>query len=723
MERHWPFRAMSFAVAVAVVLFVWNWDYTYFIKEIYPSTLAGWVGASIAIAIAWKHLHKGSSHLLKLPDAVFAWGFALVALVASAVVAYVCYDAMPHVQDEIDYLFQARLFASGKLYAQSHPLAEFFNFRFIVNDGKWYALFQPGWPLALVPFVWLGIPYMAAPVYSALAVYVSYYLFKETAGKAVAVLATFMLVSSPFFLFMSASQMSHPFSMLLTVASMLFVLRAIRYKKPAYAAAAGFALGLLFNTRGATGLAILLAIMAYVIVTLVKNPRLMLLRLVPAGLLGALPMVLLFVGYNYALSGNPFTLPQQRYFQLTESNENCHTLGLGKGVGCRREHGPDIFWKSYTPRAASFVTHKRLNSLKGDIYSFSAIFILLIPALVLGGTSALGLWYLLLFLALVGVYYLYYYHGNCYGARYYFEALPALVYLFALGAVSSARLNKPAWAGRLFGSIAFGLIVALAGYSLLVRTPKLWKKYDNGFWGMNSSCIEATKRAKVKDAIVFGDHSDKFYRKCFAYLRLPIDEQPVIFARDLFEHNENLIRYYPNRKAYKFDGYILKPIKIRKFAPDIFIEGEAKFPAPYLHDGWNEVQSMRQISKEPFSGNEQLLFHGKHAGASIGFNIYVFEPGKYKLMVGLGNAFDYGNIQIYIDGKPVCPVLDCYTPMPLLAEHRCLETLQLSKGNHKIVFQVVGKNARSAGYLVGIDYVRLIRIDRHNNQVKRNRKP
>src|SRR3972149_7969778 len=80
-------------------------------------------------------------------------------------------DAIPHVQDEIVYLFQAKVFAIGKLYVKPHKLKEFFDFEFIINDdGKWYGKYFFCYPLLLSICVVFFFTWIINPILGAISV-------------------------------------------------------------------------------------------------------------------------------------------------------------------------------------------------------------------------------------------------------------------------------------------------------------------------------------------------------------------------------------------------------------------------------------------------------------------------------------------------------------------------------------------------------------------------
>ena len=76
----------------------------------------------------------------------------------------------PVVIDSAVYLMQARAMAHLHFgMATPSPMQAFSNhFVFEGPDHELYGVFPPGWPLAMVPFVWAGAPMLAGPAVAAL---------------------------------------------------------------------------------------------------------------------------------------------------------------------------------------------------------------------------------------------------------------------------------------------------------------------------------------------------------------------------------------------------------------------------------------------------------------------------------------------------------------------------------------------------------------------------
>src|SRR5207249_9975399 len=96
------------------------------------------------------------------------------------------------------------------------------------RDGAWFSKYPPGFPLLLVPGVLIGAPWLVSPVAASLTLATLYLLGRSLFGGGTGLLAVVLLLTSPFFLFMSGSMMSHPACLLLTTLALLGIARAQR---------------------------------------------------------------------------------------------------------------------------------------------------------------------------------------------------------------------------------------------------------------------------------------------------------------------------------------------------------------------------------------------------------------------------------------------------------------------------------------------------------------
>ncbi|MFB0564999.1 MAG: hypothetical protein ACETWK_04905, partial [Candidatus Aminicenantaceae bacterium] len=114
---------------------------------------------------------------LKVPWLVI--GCSLFVFIFTNLFSFFVFHHIPHINDEISYLFQANIFKSGKLYAPSSCEKEFFNFTHIINNGKWYSQYTPGYPFLLMLALFINAPWLLNPLLAALSIILFYFLGKE----------------------------------------------------------------------------------------------------------------------------------------------------------------------------------------------------------------------------------------------------------------------------------------------------------------------------------------------------------------------------------------------------------------------------------------------------------------------------------------------------------------------------------------------------------------
>ena len=116
----------------------------------------------------------------KLPPRRFAQLAALWVMVIASLLHWVALDGMPHIPDEVAYIFQAKYISAGNLYLPVPPDAEAFYCRFcMVEDGKWYSAMLGGWPFALALGYRAGVPWLVNPLLGAIGILLSYLLVKR----------------------------------------------------------------------------------------------------------------------------------------------------------------------------------------------------------------------------------------------------------------------------------------------------------------------------------------------------------------------------------------------------------------------------------------------------------------------------------------------------------------------------------------------------------------
>ena len=371
---------------------------------------------------------------------------SIIAVLLSYSVAVRVFEAIPHIEDEIAFAWQARLIADGKLTIDSPAHAKSFLIPFVVDhDGKRFAKYPLGWPTLMGVGVALGMRTIVNPLLAGLAVWLTYRLGKKVFSEIVGALAALLTATSPFFMMNSGSLLSHPFGLVLSTAFALSWLDAwSRPENPdsardkiALVAAAG-TLGVLILTRPLTAVAVALPFIIHGIYLFLRGKAADRIRL-----LAFMGIILAFIGmhflWQYAVTGDPTVNPYTLWWEYDR-------IGFGSAVG--RAEGGHSLSQAWTNTKFSIWVGR--HDLFGWLV-YSWIFLPFGLIAILMYRNWRGLMIACVLPSLVLIYMAYWIGSWLFGPRYYYEGL------FCLTLVSAAGI---AW---------------LAGWPVLPDIP--WKIY------------------------------------------------------------------------------------------------------------------------------------------------------------------------------------------------------------------------------------------------------
>jgi len=141
--------------------------------------------------------------------------------------------------------------------------------------------------------------------------------------------------------------------------------------------------------------------------------------------------------------------------------------------------------------------------------------------------------------------------------------------------------------------------------------------------------------------------------------------------------------------------------------------GWKRVVVPYAIEGETApVTDVRngRITDQPlgreFSGQNHLWFHPQKVGATFTWLLDVPRSGDYDLAVYFTKSWDYAIVRVLLDEKPLGEY-DTYAPAVTWGGKTLLGTFNLSPGEHRLRFEVVGRNERSKGILLGVDCLTL----------------
>lgn len=222
----------------------------------------------------------------------------------------------PNSGDEYAYLVSAEIFSRGRLAVPSPPQPEFFDVVHVVNDGKFYGKYPPGWPLLLTAGILLKVPWLVNPVLGALTILVLYELARRHFSLKAANVLALLSLANPFLVFNSASYFSHTSCLLFVALGFLFLFNVTsRPGDLASWAALGLSVGVAFTIRPFTVVVLFALPGLYLLYITLRRRKELQPRLLGLALAAA-PFALclgLFLAYNKAQTGAYLLQPFQKY--------------------------------------------------------------------------------------------------------------------------------------------------------------------------------------------------------------------------------------------------------------------------------------------------------------------------------------------------------------------------------------------------------------------------
>ncbi len=408
---------------------------------------------------------------------------ALVLLVY-LLVARLVFDGRPLLIDEAVHLFQARTYASGRLWIPVDPDPAFRStLNLVDHDGRWFGHFPPGWPLLLALGDLLRIPWVVGPLVGAATVGMWGLVLRRAEPRpSVRAGALLLFGLAPFPMFLASSHMNHGPVLFWLLAALAGWLALGERPGPGLALATGVALGMAGITRPADALAFAIPAGVWAVLRVRETGRVRDLGLIALGALG--PVVFL-LAVNHATTGSAL---QSGYQLLWGPN-----VGLGFHAA---PYGPP-----HTPiRGLELMS---LYLLRLNLFLFEAP----VPGLVAAGLALLlaprlgsvDRYLLAAAAALLLVYFAYWHDGFFLGPRFIYPVAPVV----ALWTARLPQLVRARWGdGLAHRTTTFAMAGAILG-SLALGIPARLGTNSEIQAAMRVDPDRAAEAAGVRDAVVF----------------------------------------------------------------------------------------------------------------------------------------------------------------------------------------------------------------------------
>jgi hypothetical protein len=235
------------------------------------------------------------------PTTLCLIGLLSITLLFLCYLALIVYHSYPFCMDEYNYVYQAKIFASGHQYLIAHGhLSPLIDKSMVWFKGKLFTKYAPGWPAILSLGTLIGLPGAVNPLLSVLTLLLLFKLSASYVGRKYALLAVLLMATNSAFLGYGASFFAHSATLFFCTAA-LYSHRLYQLRPTAKMAAInGALLGLAALVRPLDGLCFFLVLSCSLLI-LIKGSR----RYLDFGIFCASATIFVvgLYAYNYSLVG------------------------------------------------------------------------------------------------------------------------------------------------------------------------------------------------------------------------------------------------------------------------------------------------------------------------------------------------------------------------------------------------------------------------------------
>ncbi len=258
------------------------------------------------------------------------WVLSIAAFILATTMAWAVQGAMPQIEDEHANLFQAKVFASGRITVDESPVQPLaFYIPFIIHDnGHVFGKYTPGYPLLLALGALIDQPWLINALAAALSVWGVYLLGRDLYNHRTGLLAAALGAISPMAFMLSGTLLAHTSTLTALVFGMWGFVRARRSteRQPRrFAVLAGVAIGWALISRPWTAVAISLPLALIALNDLFNHPR-RFFRLYAVMFVAFLLVASIWPLYNWLTTGSPTTNTYTLWWPYDR-------VGFGPGYG------------------------------------------------------------------------------------------------------------------------------------------------------------------------------------------------------------------------------------------------------------------------------------------------------------------------------------------------------------------------------------------------------
>ncbi len=511
--------------------------------------------ASITDLITQQISLPASPEKLRPLDAVLPYAAACWVFIVSVLLCIFAFERIPHVEDELIYLFQAKYLLAGQLYAPAPIVPEAFEFYLLqVVDDKWFSVTLPGWPLVLAIGVAMGAAWLVNPILAAISILLAHAVLRQTSNRGTANIAVLLMATSPWLLAISASLMNHTVTLALVLASWLALLEARSNRSVFLSFLAGLFAGFLFLTRPLDGLIIgvLTGIWALFFLD-IRTGR----SLIFSFALGCIVIGGLIFPFNMIMTGDPLLTPLNNYFnQLWHPGAN--RLGFGADIGPQKLWGMLDTYQGHSVFEA--LVNFQHNSYMFNIELFGwgiGSLALVFVHMVWGKWTRFEYYMLTVIIVIIAAYSLYWFCAGFYvGPRYWFTTFFPLVVLSIGGIRTLITFNASAATPSTNAAKIAAVFSILSLVAMIAFLPWRGATRYYEYRGYHSDYRDMLKNNDLNDSLIFiKNTSEADFGSAFVFSDPNFSGNSPIFAYDLgAESNRAIASAFPERAIYFVSG-------------------------------------------------------------------------------------------------------------------------------------------------------------------------
>ncbi|MEO8367659.1 MAG: glycosyltransferase family 39 protein [Candidatus Solibacter sp.] len=553
-----PFWKVALLAATFVVIAAnASFDLRRFALDIAVSVWAmavslGWLGLACEAAPAQElgSVFRFLSERLASPawERRLPWCCGAAVFLTSAAICHFVYGGVPHVPDEVSYLFQAKYFSLGRLYLPQPPDAAAFEVGQVFADGqKWFGYGFPGWPATLALGIRLGIPGLMNPLLAGFTILLAHRLVTSLYNSRIAHAVVLLLSVSPWFLFMSSSFMTHSLSLVLSLGGLLSIERQRNSRSLGWSIVAGLCLGAMVLTRPLEGVVIGL-VMGFWAIGLggerLRLPALAIMAVVSI-LLGSL-----ILPYNRLLTGSPLRTAQQVWTDAT-FYPGSDRLGFGADIGNWGWYHLDPF-PGHGLRDVLVNIHQNLFMSNFDLFGWGCGSMLFFGiGLFLQRHLKADRFLLSIGVAVVAAQSCYWFGGGPdYGPRYWYQLMIPFIVLSVRGMEELQKKCLRNGARLKPQHIALFAVFATLVAAVTIVPWRITARYHN-FRRVTPVIRNLAKQYNFGKALIFvgGDPDD--YPSAFVYNPPSFDSDGPSYVRDRGPASREVLhRHFPDRAMW-----------------------------------------------------------------------------------------------------------------------------------------------------------------------------